>query len=406
MDGKLGEANSGQCYCDLYIQSIIPGNIQLLVWSFFTLMGLPLTAKVTLNYVRFCSQLLCSLERSSVIVVQEVSWVMSPIWNVDNHAPWILLQTAPPKVKVELCVIFKEWWMPWWRTWERSKLGKIVNWRRFLWNFAGRGLLSRLSVLWNLSSMTVSKEIDSVAAWMDITIVWFVIIDHATVSLMILTTQILSAHFLTWTQSTTSVTTVPTMPFMNSQFTGLMMPSTAFRWGKIHMAHLCVLLLMLCILYSTASSFTALTCIRKGSAMIHWQNLAEWQLPLTRHVVEEYNLVFCGLISHLELQTSPRSSAPNSLALSYFLQPLQCKLRDGMFSRGTSQTLTLLWEQWNASFALRLGWISWRFGMSIIQPVRLTRLKLHLLLWCIILCGIFRKIRAANGWKASKLNET
>jgi hypothetical protein len=31
MDGKLGEANSGQCYCDLYIQSIIPGNIQLLV---------------------------------------------------------------------------------------------------------------------------------------------------------------------------------------------------------------------------------------------------------------------------------------------------------------------------------------------------------------------------------------
>jgi hypothetical protein len=47
MDGKLGKENSVQCYRDLYNQLIIPGKISSLFRSFFTLMGPPLTAKVT-----------------------------------------------------------------------------------------------------------------------------------------------------------------------------------------------------------------------------------------------------------------------------------------------------------------------------------------------------------------------
>jgi hypothetical protein len=148
----------------------------------------------------------------------------------------------------------------------------------------------------------------------------------------------LSVHFLTWTRSTTSAAPALTMPFMNTQFTGLKMPSTAFRTGKFHMVSLCALLLMSCILYSMVSSCSALTHIRKGLAINHWQNLTEWQLPLTQHVIKVCNPVFGGLISNVELQTLPRLSAPISLVLSSCLQPLQCKLRDCVFSRGTSQT--------------------------------------------------------------------
>jgi hypothetical protein len=123
---------------------------------------------------------------------------------------------------------------------------------------------------------------------------------------------------------------VPTMPFMNSQFTGLIMPSTAFRWGKIHMVPLCALLLMSCIQYSMVSSCTALLdSNRKGICNESLAKLDRMAIAFNKTCRQSIQSSFPRTDFSVELQTSPRSSAPNSLAFSSCLQPLQCKLRDG-----------------------------------------------------------------------------
>jgi hypothetical protein len=171
--------------------------------------------------------------------------------------------------------------------------------------------------------------------------------------------------------------TAPTTTFRNSQFTRLIMPSAANAHGIFMCAVIDVMhtiqhgIIMYCL-----ESF------KKGIAMNHWRSLMEWHFPLTRPVVKLYDLVSHGLTSHVESQTSPRSNALNSLALSSCLRPLQCKLKDGISLRDTSQIWTLFWQQLNDCCVSRLGWISSHFGMSTIQLVRRTRLKLQLLLFC------------------------
>ena len=81
----------------------------------------------------------------------------------------------------------------------------------------------------------------------------------------------------------------------------------------------------------------------------------------------------------------------------FWLAALQCKLKDGISLSGTLPTWRLFWGQWNVFHVSRLGWISSHLGMSTIQPVRLTRLKLQLLLLCASLWSIFRKLRAMGG---------
>ncbi len=96
---------------------------------------------------------------------------------------------------------------------------------------------------------------------------------HATVSLTILTIQMLSALFLLmWTQSTTSVAPVLMMTFRESQCTRLMMPSTMGQ--KAHGIFMCTVVDG--ILYDMVSSCIASNHSRKGLATNHWQSLTEW----------------------------------------------------------------------------------------------------------------------------------
>ena len=164
-------------------------------------------------------------------------------------------------------------------------------------------------------------------------------------------------HFTWCTQSTTSVTTVLMMTFRKSQCTRLIMPSTAFRWGKMHMVSLCALLLMLCILYNTVSSCTALNHSRKYKQWIvaKLDGMAFDFDKTCRQAVQSSFPLTDFLHGLTNLSQIECSEEPDSL---FLLAALALQIERRHLLESNSQTWRLFWEQWNAFCVSRLGWIS------------------------------------------------
>jgi hypothetical protein len=108
MDGKLGEANSGQRYRGLYNQLITPGNNQLLVSIILYLDG---TAIDSIGHIEVCPVLFTTSLFMEKVRRDSGAWPVLgyfPDLNRERSGTKNQFAQAPPQVKAERCVIFTE----------------------------------------------------------------------------------------------------------------------------------------------------------------------------------------------------------------------------------------------------------------------------------------------------------
>ena len=270
-DGKVGEANSGSRYRELY-NELAQGKNQLLVPIIMYLDGTAIDSKghIEICPVSFTTSLFTEKARRDVKAWRLMGYV--PDLNHGRSGAMNSFANASAQEKGRTTRNFHKVMDVMMAGWAKGQAGLDDCLQQVPLKLGDRWFVVEVVCPFYLSSMMASKVINFVAESMAITAVHCVTTVHVIVCMKILILLKFCAHSYQLIQSTMYLDLVHKRIVVSFQSINVTMRSTAFRWGRIPTASSCVLSLMLCIPFSMASSCTFLIASREASMHSHLQS--------------------------------------------------------------------------------------------------------------------------------------